>query len=727
MSTLSFAIVIHNHQPVGNFDHVIEDAYGRAYLPFLEVLERRPAIKIALHNSGCLWEWLEGKHPEYGDRVAGLVRRGQVEIVGGGFYEPILPLLPSDNRRGQVERMSDFIRRRFGARPRGMWLAERVWEPQLPRDLTSQGIEWLCLDDTQFLQVGLRDAELKGRYLTEDGAVPLSIYPTQMELRYEIPFSPPEKVIETLRASAGDRPGTIRVFGDDGEKFGVWPGTDRLCYGEERWLDRFFELLERNASWLDLTHPSKHLDGFPPVGRVYLPAGSYREMTEWALPPATQRLFHETQAFLREADRSVAEGILLKGGFFRNFLARYPESNQIHKRVLDLLGRLDADAEIPRKEAEEIRDHLWRAQSNDAYWHGVFGGLYLPHLRDALYRELILAENALGNRHPGMAWAWVREVDYDCDGIEEVILSSDRLGIHISPARGGGIVEIDDRPSARNIVNGLTRRPEAYHEEIRRKTGGREAEGVRTIHDGVSTKEANLDRLLIYDRRDRLALVERFLPRVPEPEDLIDGDRAERGDFLGAAYQVEAVGENGGGSRGREGAARAVLTRRGILDRDPARAIDVFKTIILNPGEDGFEVEMVLRSLCPAPLDFHFGVEWLVNFLAGRAHDRFILLDESPPADPALNGSGRHPGVRVFSVVDEWMRERVDLTAEDADGWVRAPLVTVSLSESGAESLYQGTVILPYWEVRLEPTGEWRKTLRLRLRHGSEIGAPSRS
>jgi len=714
MSAVAFAIVIHNHQPVGNFDHVIEDAYRRAYLPFLEVLERRPAIRIALHNSGCLWEWLESRHPEYGDRVAALVARGQVELMGGGFYEPILPLLPSDNRRGQVGKMSAFLEERFGVAPRGMWLAERVWEPTLPPDLVSQGIRWLCLDDTQFLQVGLRPEDLKGRYLTEDASIPLSIYPTQMELRYEIPFAAPEKAIETLRASCDERPGTIRVFADDGEKFGIWPGTDRLCYGDERWLDRFFDLLERNASWLRLVHLSEHLAEFPPIGRIYLPAGSYREMTEWALPPATHRLFLDTQRFLRDSGREVAEGILLKGGFFRNFLARYPEANQIHKRVMDLLARLEEAPRIPVGHAAEIRDHLWRAQSNDAYWHGVFGGLYLPHLRDGLYRELILGENAYeAARHRAKGWTQARTVDYDCDGEEEVILSSDCIGLHISPRRGGGLIEIDDRAVARNVVNVLTRRPEVYHEEIRAKVANRGPDEVRTIHDGIAAKEENLDRFLSYDRRDRLALVERFLSRVPEPDDLVNGDREERGDFADHPFRVESIGGKNG--------VEALLVRAGRLDQDPRRAIEVRKTIRLREADDGFEVEYVIRSTASEELRSYFGVEWLVNFLAGRAHDRFVLIDGSRPVDPALAASERHAGAGVFSLVDGWIQERVDLTAEGAEGWVRAPLVTVSLSEAGAESLYQGTVILPYWGIRIPPGGEWKTKLSFRLRHGQAI------
>ena len=85
---LRFVIVLHNHQPVGNFDGVIEQAYQDSYLPFLDVFERHPALRIGLHTSGCLMEWLDAHHPEYLDRLSALVAAGRIEIVGGAFYEP---------------------------------------------------------------------------------------------------------------------------------------------------------------------------------------------------------------------------------------------------------------------------------------------------------------------------------------------------------------------------------------------------------------------------------------------------------------------------------------------------------------------------------------------------------------------------------------------------------------------------------------------------------------
>src|SRR6185295_914410 len=130
-----FVCLLHSHQPVGNFDHVIEEACKLSYFPYVDVFEKHPQIPLTHHISGCLLEWLESHHPEYLDLLARRVKGGEGakkwEMIGGGFYEPIMPLLPTRDRIGQIARMQDFIANRFGKKPRSFWLAERVWEPAL--------------------------------------------------------------------------------------------------------------------------------------------------------------------------------------------------------------------------------------------------------------------------------------------------------------------------------------------------------------------------------------------------------------------------------------------------------------------------------------------------------------------------------------------------------------------------------------------------------------------
>ncbi|HLE99142.1 MAG TPA: 4-alpha-glucanotransferase, partial [Gaiellaceae bacterium] len=246
---LAFCFGIHNHQPVGNFDHVLVEATERAYHPFLERLAVRPALRLTVHCSGNLLEWLRERSPRTFDLLAALAGRGQVELLTGGFYEPILAVLPDHDKLGQIERMSAFLKTHFGVRPRGMWLAERVWEPQLPRALAEAGVEYVLLDDSHFELAGLDAEALGGYYLTEDQGVTLRVFPISQRMRYLIPFADVGAGVDYLAARRG-RVATLTMV-DDGEKFGVWPGTHAHVY-DKGWLDRFFDRLLA-TDWLDLT------------------------------------------------------------------------------------------------------------------------------------------------------------------------------------------------------------------------------------------------------------------------------------------------------------------------------------------------------------------------------------------------------------------------------------------------------------------------------------------
>ena len=193
MPKVQFIFAIHNHQPVGNFDFVAEDAYQKSYLPFIKVLERHQAIKITLHYTGILYHFFEQHHPEFIDMLRKLVEEGRAEILSGGFYEPILAMLPHEDKIGQVRALTDYIKRVLGYDAQGLWLAERVWEPHLPNAIAAAGINHVVVDDFHFKMAGLRDDELDGYYLTEEQDGILRMFPGSEKLRYLIPFHPPEE------------------------------------------------------------------------------------------------------------------------------------------------------------------------------------------------------------------------------------------------------------------------------------------------------------------------------------------------------------------------------------------------------------------------------------------------------------------------------------------------------------------------------------------------------
>ncbi|MFC1624723.1 alpha-amylase, partial [Candidatus Omnitrophota bacterium] len=166
MNKVYFAIGLHFHQPVGNFREILERAYKDCYKPFLELFTKYPNIKMTLHLSGNLLDYFEERYPEFLDSVKSLVECGQVEIMGGGYYEPIFQAIPQRDVLGQIEMMSSYYEKRFGKRPIGMWMPERVWSSELIKDFCRRGMRYSILDDTHLIKAGLRQDDLYGYFTT---------------------------------------------------------------------------------------------------------------------------------------------------------------------------------------------------------------------------------------------------------------------------------------------------------------------------------------------------------------------------------------------------------------------------------------------------------------------------------------------------------------------------------------------------------------------------------
>ncbi len=505
MTPIRFAFGIHLHQPVGNFDHVFAQHVEDVYRPLLDTLADRGFLPIVLHLSGPLLEWLEAHEPGYLDRLGRLAADGQVEILLGGFYEPVLASLPRRDRVEQVQWMREAVRARFGVEATGLWLTERVWEPDLTADLSDAGVRYVLVDDRHFLATGFRAEQLHAPFWTESDGKRVALFPIDERLRYLIPFRPPEETADYLRELRGAGHG-LAVLADDGEKFGGWPGTKDWVYGQG-WLDRFIATIGRLAESgeVRLSRLDEALVAVPSGGIAYLPTCSYREMESWSLPPDAAIRLQRLERDLGEARAAGPDGALIRGAHWCNFFVKYSESNRMHKKMQAISALSRA-----RGENAEVRRAIGRAQCNDAYWHGVFGGLYLPHLRDAVWRNLAAAEGAL---RQGEELAWER-LDFDGDGHEEIWIHSAAFSALVSPHRGGAIEEYTVFARGINYANVLTRRREAYHDlalERRAESGGNSDGGAASIHDieaGV-----RLDERPPLDSEDRALVLERVLPR----------------------------------------------------------------------------------------------------------------------------------------------------------------------------------------------------------------------
>jgi len=651
MSEFIFLFGVHNHQPVGNFSSVFEHAFDDCYRPFLIEMKSHPEFKFSLHFSGPLWEYMETHERGCWEMVGEMVDRHQVELLGGGFYEPILSVIPEGDRKGQLRLMRQFLEEKFHYHPRGAWLAERVWEPQLAKTLGQAGIEYTLLDEEHFRYAGIEN--IHSPYITEEEGFPLVLFPIDKKLRYLIPFRDLEEIDGYLKSI--EARGGVAILGDDGEKFGLWPGTRKWVY-EDGWLKAFLRFVE-NKGIRTMTY-SEFLDTRPAFELVYIPPASYEEMMEWVLPAGPQRRLRELKLSIPDEARR-----LLRGGFFREFLTKYPESNHLHKRML-YVSRCIADR-CPYD--VDAAGELYRSQCNDAYWHGVFGGLYLPHLREAVYFHLLEAEKKCG-----FPEGWETR-DYDFDGQEELFYRDTQLGLLIKPSFGGSLVELDLRFSSRNLSNVLSRREEFYHCQEQGEAG----QG-RSIHEIAKKLPPGADALLRYDWHPRFSLLDHFLHPQTKLEDFRRSDYGEQGDFVNQGYQFSLS----------HGQLR--LARRGYVWQEEARLpVLVQKTIV--PTNGVVRINYQVENLAETELRLFFGSEWNFYLLPGEWEekaDRILLLggkvelDFSPPAEI----------------------------------W-HFPLETLSQSEAGYDIIHQGMCFLPHWRASLLPSEKFSVTITLRIEH----------
>jgi alpha-amylase len=718
---ISLALTLHNHQPIGNFGWVLAEVFEQAYRPMVEALERHPRVRLGLHYSGPLLEWLRAERPEFISALRGLVDRGQVEILGGGLYEPILIALPERDRIGQLTRMASAVEDAFGRRPQGAWLAERVWEPDVPTSLVDAGYAWTILDDAHFRAAAIPEDEMWGPYTTENQGRLLTVFGTEKRLRYLIPFHDVDEVIEHLRdhaTEAGERVGTM---GDDGEKFGAWPTTFEHCWGKGRWVERFFEALEANADWLTTVRPGDWLATSAPIGRAQIPTASYAEMGEWALPPEESRAF--AAALKRARETGAPEARWLRGASWRNFQVKYREVNDLHKQMLRTSAKVEAMAAGVAR--DRALDHLYRGQSNDCYWHGLFGGIYITHMRAATHAHLIAAEDLAdrasatsGAGDAGSTGGGLRGsalADLDLDGRDEVRLATEGQVVVIDPDAGAGIGAWDLRAARHALTSVLRRRPEAYHETLREheRQAMKRAEasadaadatgtGTTSPHEVVQIKEAGLAERLVYDDYERQSGLVRVLAADTTAASWGAGGRGDLGDFVSGPFPVEQL------------APQSVrLSRTGAVTIGGKPIPVRVQTLVTVGGgrlDPTLEQRVKVENLGETALEARLGVEWAITLLGGGGNPEawWEIGGERLRHD----GAGSAEALTRIAQGNRWLGVDVEMTVDPpADAWF-APIETVSNSEAGFERVHQGSALLLSWLVSIAPGATWSTTIR---------------
>ena len=646
MGKAKLAMLFHCYQPVFNFDREIENAYKKAYLPLLEMLEEFPGVKASFHFSGNTLEWIEREYPQFIDKVESLIGCGQIELLGGGCFEPVMALIPERDRIGQIGMNDAILQRLFGTKPRGAWIAERVWEPGIAESLTFSGLEYTVLDDHHFERAGISKEDMYRPYATGSANGNIAVFPALTPLRYSMPFSPVEEVFSYMKGISQKREDedTCFFFADDGEKFGAWPHTYKWVH-EKGWLRRFFERLEQERSWIETKTYAEVLDETTPEYVDNIPSSSYPEMMKWS------------------------------GGDFRNFIDKYPEADRMHKRMMNISDMVDAASfsEEHKEVAEKAKKELFKSQCSCAYWHGTFGGVYLPHLRSGVYKHLIRAQELLNTGIEGAVRAI--EIDLD-DSRKETVIGNSSLDVFVSPHEGGVIKEISNKSTHLNLSNVISRVEEGYHRKLEKGYGAKirkarkeAAEGrCPDIHDVLGLGETGLSKVLHYDGYTRGSFVTHIFP------DLRAWGHAGKGyhgssEFLSGEYTSGMDTGN------------AYLTntlRKRAMARVYREDIDLEVTKSITVGPDA-------AVICSHEVKKHSGA---VKILRYGVEFNFLLWDKRFVTKGRLFTTNR------LSLKDQYTDTYIDIFTDRKYKIFAYPIFTVNETERGLKKTFQGISVL---------------------------------
>ena len=710
--TICLPIVFHFNQPVDNFPWVFEDVYNKSYEPLIDNIFKFADIKITLHFSGNLLEWLLKNKPNFIEKLKIMAKRGQIEIIGGGYYEPIFAIIPYRDKIAQMKKLSDLIKKEFELDVKGAWLSERVWEPNYPSFLNDVGLKYVILDDNHFRSTGITEEDTFYSYITEDEGKTLRIFPINEELRYLTPWKPTYMSIDYLKNAANEKGDRCVLLISDAEKMGVWGTTHKICYVEGQghhegdngkpFIPAFLEQI-RNNTWIKSLTLSEYMAKFPAKSLVYLPTASYDKMEEWVLPTEIRKNFKTIRKSLREDEEKKETYQFLRGGFWRYFLIKYPESNNMHKKMIYIRNKLVNTEEnllnvqneqlisVILKKIAEAWDEIYKAQCNDCYWHGLFGGVYLQFLRFSVYTHLINAEKILDEINllinPKLkSYIYITPIDFLKDSKTEYLIESDIFNVYINPSDGGTIFELDYKPKSYNLLN---------HESKK-----------------LATEEVLVDRF----KKNLLRL--RFLNDEVTLEQLQADQYYEFGNFVDENFRVTSTEKEGK-------IAIIEMEKIGSIkdpdsnDRNPVRItkdiyvedseIKVSLRINFNeiPGNEGILNRIVKNINMAIDIPFFFNGD-TTKFQWESKQGDFDDDKDIKFLEP-FQYTGSH-----FRAYDESYDLNLDIDISSNNDLIKInkfPIIAYAYTEEGYKEIYQGINVIPFF--KLDKNLEIHLTLKI--------------
>jgi hypothetical protein len=461
-------LISHHHISYGSCDNDFANAYEMKLKPFITALYKFPQIPVVLHYSGVLLYWIERHHPEFFMILEDMISRKQIEFLGGGFYEPLMPLIPLSDKIGQIEMLTTYLRKQFGKRPQGCWLPGLSWDQSMISALSTSGMSFTFLDESQFRFSGAKKIDYP--CITEDLGKMITVFPISSSYHTHHSQTNPGKIFDTMISDTPEN--TERIIS-------VFP--EQLCKNEQNPAEielamyDFFEEVSQKSDEITFTVPGRILKSLSSLEKTYFPSSAEPNFMYWAMNAESRKQY--------PAPGTAQSAIFYPGAMAKQILVQYPEANGIYSKMMYtsmLISQLRGD----KSRKHTAREELWKAQGYDTFCHVGDGGIYRSNIRKAVYKSLLEAEKITREKRdfiPSLA-----VFDFTLDGEQEYLFQNKDINAYVKSA-GAAIFELDYLPKSWNYLDTFARRCETYLAE--------KTKDASALEDGYR-RSAFLDRIV---------------------------------------------------------------------------------------------------------------------------------------------------------------------------------------------------------------------------------------
>lgn len=450
------------HLEKQEFDHI----YQNEIKPFATSLYNHPELPVSFFFSGTVLERLESGYPEFIMLLKELAARKQAEFLTGGYYNPSLPAIPIPDRIGQIELLTTKLRKTFGRRPRGCWLANGNWEQPLASSLKTAGIDFVFIDQAQFRLAGLDP----GRpYVTEDQGKALMAVSAGQSFQQGLPGDV-SSALQLIGDQLGHGNGLLSLLLPGDSIFGP-----SQVGAKKPSVEELLTRLSAMVSTIDFSLPGRYLKNWVEGSLAYFPPGLSRGQL---LPnKAAQRLYARmcyTQGLVNQFRGDKARKKMAKECIYMaqdTFAYDYPP----RLSLANDLGKISGTAFLARSQA---------------------------------YKSILEAERL--TRSGVNFLASIHQIDYDFDGQGEIVYQGGEYNAFVS-LRGGSIVDLESTSIQANLLcteyahdNGLFR--DYFFEPDKKKS---EVQAFEPLYKLEEISRGPFDIKLCYEGALSLGAVER--------------------------------------------------------------------------------------------------------------------------------------------------------------------------------------------------------------------------